>query len=93
MTPVARSRITRTVDWLPALPPAPTSMVKNRVMTKLSSTSAAYRWRMMELWDQDRASHFRAVHNTRCHTVWPCSAQSKLNAHPYSGTRLERDKK
>ena len=31
--PVARPRMMFTVDWLPALPPAPTSIVRKRVTT------------------------------------------------------------
>ena len=45
ISPVARPRMTRMADWFPAFPPAPTSIVRNRVMTMLSRTRSAYCWR------------------------------------------------
>mmetsp|Transcript_5742 Transcript_5742/g.16438 ORF Transcript_5742/g.16438 Transcript_5742/m.16438 type:complete len:237 (+) Transcript_5742:1134-1844(+) len=40
--PVARPRMTLMADWLPAFPPAPTSIVRNRVTNRCSFSSPSY---------------------------------------------------
>ena len=47
-SPVARPRITRTAAWLPALPPAPTSIVRKYTMTECCCSSSEYEARMKD---------------------------------------------
>eukprot|EP00964_Phaeocystis_antarctica_P018731 scaffold10334_cov71-Phaeocystis_antarctica.AAC.5 len=49
--PVARPRMMFTVDWLPALPPAPTSIVRKRVTTTCFFSISSKRDRIMPLAD------------------------------------------
>jgi len=65
--PVASPLMMRIADWLPALPPAPTSMVRKRVTTKCCLSRSWYESRMKEEvdWKMRRErSHFRRLEDS-----------------------------